>query len=166
MYIHQQDWAAATRVAEQNDPAHVPDVLVAQAAVCVQRQEFTKAEALYIRAKRPELAMQAYQSASRWKDATRIAKEFLPHKVLDPNPNPHPHPKPDPRRDHDPNPNPNPEPAPEPNPNPSLPGGEPRAGAGRLHAGRERRGERRRPRRAGARTLTLALALTLTLPYP
>ena len=59
MYIHQQDWAAATRVAEQNDPAHVPDVLVAQAAVCVQRQEFTKAEALYIRAKRPELAMQA-----------------------------------------------------------------------------------------------------------
>ena len=59
----------------------MPDVLVAQAAVCVQRQEFTKAEALYIRAKRPELAMQAYQSASRWKDATRIAKEFLPHKV-------------------------------------------------------------------------------------
>ena len=32
MYIHQQDWAAATRVAEQNGPAHVPDVLVAQAA--------------------------------------------------------------------------------------------------------------------------------------
>ena len=28
MYIHQQDWAAATRVAEQNDPAHVPDVLL------------------------------------------------------------------------------------------------------------------------------------------
>ena len=28
MYIHQQDWAAATRVAEQNDPAHVPDVPV------------------------------------------------------------------------------------------------------------------------------------------
>ena len=38
MYIHQQDWASATRVAEQNDPAHVPEVLVAQAAVCVQRQ--------------------------------------------------------------------------------------------------------------------------------
>ena len=38
MYIHQQDWASATRVAEQNDPAHVSEVLVAQAAVCVQRQ--------------------------------------------------------------------------------------------------------------------------------
>ena len=61
MYIHQQDWAAATRVAEQNDPAHVPDVLVAQAAVCVQRQEFTKAEALYIRAKRPELLHKKYR---------------------------------------------------------------------------------------------------------
>ena len=30
-----------------------------QAAVCVQRQEFTRAEALYVRAKRPELAVQA-----------------------------------------------------------------------------------------------------------
>ena len=27
--------------------------------------------------------MQAYQSASRWKEATRIAKEFLPHKVAE-----------------------------------------------------------------------------------
>jgi len=81
MYIHQQDWASATRVAEQNDPAHVPEVLVAQAAVCVQRHEFTKAEALYVRAKRPEMAVQAYTDASRWADATRIAKEFLPHKV-------------------------------------------------------------------------------------
>ena len=30
MYVHQQDWAAATRVAEANDPANVPDVLAAQ----------------------------------------------------------------------------------------------------------------------------------------
>ena len=81
MYVHQQDWASATRVAEQNDPANVPDVLVAQAKVCLERQEFTKAEALYVRAKKPELAVKAYKDASRWNDATRIAKEFLPHKV-------------------------------------------------------------------------------------
>ena len=81
MYVHQQDWANATRVAEQNDPAMVGDVLVAQAKVCIERQEFTKAEALYVRAKKPELAVKAYKDAARWNDATRIAREFLPHKV-------------------------------------------------------------------------------------
>ena len=81
MYVHQQDWANATRVAEANDPGSMPDVFVAQAKVMVERQEFTKAEALYVRAKKPELAVKAYKDASRWNDATRIAKEFLPHKV-------------------------------------------------------------------------------------
>ena len=81
MYVHQQDWPNATRVAEANDPGSMPDVFVAQAKVCVERSEFTKAEALYVKAKKPELAVKAYKDASRWNDATRIAREFLPHKV-------------------------------------------------------------------------------------
>jgi len=81
MYVHQQDWSNATRVAESNDPGSMPDVFVAQAKVMVERQEFTKAESLYVRAKKPELAVKAYKDASRWNDATRIAREFLPHKV-------------------------------------------------------------------------------------
>lgn len=81
MYVHQQDWANATRVAESSDPAAAADVLVAQAKVLIERSEFTKAEALYVRAKKPELAVKAYKDASRWNDATRIAREFLPHKV-------------------------------------------------------------------------------------
>ena len=83
MYVHQQDWANASRVSEANDPASMPDIFVAQAKACIERQppEFTKAEALYIRAKKPELAVKAYKTAARWNDATRIAREFLPHKV-------------------------------------------------------------------------------------
>jgi len=81
MYVHQQDWANATRVADTSEPASVPDVLVAQAKVLIERSEFTKAEALYVKAKKPELAVKAYKEASRWNDATRIAREFLPHKV-------------------------------------------------------------------------------------
>ena len=81
MYVHQQDWANATRVAEANDPGSMPDVLVAQAKACVERSEFTKAESLYVRAKKPELAVKAYKDAARWNDALRIAREFLPHKV-------------------------------------------------------------------------------------
>jgi len=83
MYVHQQDWVNATRVSEANDPGSMPDVLVAQAKVCVERTEFTKAEALFIRAKKPELAVKAYKDAARWQDATRIAREFLPHKVAE-----------------------------------------------------------------------------------
>ena len=56
-------------------------MLTAQAKVCVERGEFTKAEALYVRAKKPELAVKAYKEAQRWNDATRIAREFLPHRV-------------------------------------------------------------------------------------
>jgi len=83
MYVHQQNWASATRVAEANDPGSMPDVLVAQAKVCVELSKFTEAEALFVRAKKPELAVKAYKEAARWQDATRIAREFLPHRVAE-----------------------------------------------------------------------------------
>ena len=81
MYVHQQDWANATRVSEANDPGSMGDILVAQAKAAIDRSEFTKAESLYVRAKKPELAVKAYKAANRWQDAIRIAREFLPHKV-------------------------------------------------------------------------------------
>ena len=57
MYIHQQDWANASRVGEQYDPASVPDVYVAQARVLVGRKEYQRAEGLFISASKPELAL-------------------------------------------------------------------------------------------------------------
>jgi intraflagellar transport protein 172 len=81
MYVHQQDWANATRVSETADPGSMGEILVAQAKACIERSEFTKAESLYVRAKKPEEAVKAYKTANRWQDAIRIAKEFLPHKV-------------------------------------------------------------------------------------
>ena len=63
MCTHLHDWANATRIAEANDPASIPEVLTAQAKVCVERGAFTKAEALYVRAKKPELAVKAYKEA-------------------------------------------------------------------------------------------------------
>ena len=81
MYVHQQDWANATRVSEANDPGSMPDILVAQAKAAIERSEFTKAESLFVRAKKPDAAVKAYKQANRWQDAIRIAREFLPHKV-------------------------------------------------------------------------------------
>ena len=85
MYVHQQDWANAhaRRWANANDPASMASTRrwSRRRRSCVERGEFTKAEALYVRAKKPELAVKAYKEAQRWNDATRIAREFLPHRV-------------------------------------------------------------------------------------
>ena len=59
----------------------MPDVFVAQARVAVERKDFTRAETLFISAKKPELALKAYKEAGRWQDAIRVAKRHLPHKL-------------------------------------------------------------------------------------
>jgi intraflagellar transport protein 172 len=80
MYIHQQDWSSCTRVSEQYDPPAMPDILVAQATVALERKDYQHAEALYINAKKPEQLLKAYQDANMWDDAIRICKRHLPNK--------------------------------------------------------------------------------------
>ena len=47
MYVHQQDWASALRVAESHDPTTIADVLVAQARTKADAGNFRSAEELY-----------------------------------------------------------------------------------------------------------------------
>ena len=47
MYIHQQNWMDAMRVAEQHEPGSVADVLVAQGRMWLDRKEFQQAH-IYI----------------------------------------------------------------------------------------------------------------------
>ena len=61
-YVHNQDWDAAQRVAEQNDPDSVSDVLVGQARFAFEEKEFQKAESFLLRAQRPELAVKYYKA--------------------------------------------------------------------------------------------------------
>ena len=42
MYIHQQDWDSAMRVAEKSDPSAVPDVCVAEARAAADRGDRPK----------------------------------------------------------------------------------------------------------------------------
>lgn len=81
MYVHNQDWEAAMRVAEQHDPTSIADVLIAQARVLTERKQFNVAEAVYLKAKRPELALKMYRDARMWHDALRLAEDYLPSKV-------------------------------------------------------------------------------------
>uniref|UniRef100_A0A668A2T2 Intraflagellar transport protein 172 homolog n=1 Tax=Myripristis murdjan TaxID=586833 RepID=A0A668A2T2_9TELE len=81
MYVHNQDWTSAQRVAESHDPDSVCDVLVGQAKFCFEQKDFQKAEAFLLRAQRPELAVKYYKDVEMWSDAMRICKEYIPNKL-------------------------------------------------------------------------------------
>ncbi|PIK55820.1 putative intraflagellar transport protein [Apostichopus japonicus] len=81
MYVHNQDWDSAQRVAESFDADSVSDVLVGQARSAFEQKEFQKAESYLLRAQRPELAIKLYKNAEMWQDALRVCKEYIPHKL-------------------------------------------------------------------------------------
>ena len=85
MYVHQQDWLNALRVAESYDPATVPDVLIAQARAKTDGGDHAAAEELYLSASRPDLALTMYQEADMWKEALQLAQMHLPHRVAEVN---------------------------------------------------------------------------------
>ncbi|KAF6103703.1 intraflagellar transport 172 [Phyllostomus discolor] len=78
MFVHNQDWEAAQRVAEAHDPDSVAEVLVGQARVALEEKDFQKAEGLLLRAQRPGLALNYYKEAGLWSDALRICKDYVP----------------------------------------------------------------------------------------
>ena len=81
MYVHNQDWDSAQRVAEEHDPESVSDVLVGQAKVAFDLKDWSKFESLLLRAQRPELAVKQFKDNNMWRDALRVCKEYLPHKL-------------------------------------------------------------------------------------
>lgn len=58
MFVHQKAWADACRVAEGHDPPAVSDVLCAQAADVAAAGDRAAAEELFVRAAKPEKALQ------------------------------------------------------------------------------------------------------------
>eukprot|EP00002_Diphylleia_rotans_P027200 TRINITY_DN5444_c0_g1_i2.p1 TRINITY_DN5444_c0_g1~~TRINITY_DN5444_c0_g1_i2.p1 ORF type:complete len:1218 (+),score=289.45 TRINITY_DN5444_c0_g1_i2:1863-5516(+) len=81
MYTHNQDWTSAERVAGAHDVDAMNDIMVAKARVALERKDFANAESLFLRAKKPELAIKAYKDLGMWNDAIRLTKEYLPAKL-------------------------------------------------------------------------------------
>ena len=79
MFVHQQDWASAMRVAEQHDPSAAAAVRAAEAQVEQERGNLQRAEKLYVEASKPDLALQMYRDANLWEDAVRVMQRHLPH---------------------------------------------------------------------------------------
>merc|ERR1719454_2850529 len=83
MYIHQRDWTSAMRVAEAHDREGVREVMVHQAKDLVDQNQMQAAEELFIRAGKPELAVQAYSSKRMVNDAVRVCKKHCPQMLGD-----------------------------------------------------------------------------------
>lgn len=81
MYIHQEAWDDAMRVAEHYDSGSIPDVFRAQADWALSKKDYKTAESLYINGKKPEKALLMYKEAQMWNDAVRICKLHMPHKL-------------------------------------------------------------------------------------
>ncbi|KAK5981847.1 Intraflagellar transport protein osm-1 [Trichostrongylus colubriformis] len=82
MYVHDGDWRNAEQVAKENSPESLPDVFIAEARKALEEGDNSRAESCLLRANRPDIILKFYQESGMWPDALRIAKEYLPHQLL------------------------------------------------------------------------------------
>ena len=83
MYVHQQAWTDAMRVADTYDPSAVPDVYAAQARAAADARDYARAEELFLLGSKPELALAMYQEAAMWPEALALTQRHLPHKLAE-----------------------------------------------------------------------------------
>ncbi|KAK6046896.1 hypothetical protein COOONC_15599 [Cooperia oncophora] len=82
MYVHDRDWRNAEQVAKEHSPESLPDVFIAEARKALEEEDNARAESCLLRANRPDIILKFYQENGMWPDALRIAKEYLPHQLL------------------------------------------------------------------------------------
>ena len=58
MYLHQHEWGSAMRVAESYDTQSVPEIYVANGRVMAEQKDFTNAEAMFLKGRDADLAVQ------------------------------------------------------------------------------------------------------------
>jgi len=80
MYIHNQDWQSAERVATNHDPESVNDVLCGQGRLAFEQKEFQQGETHFLRAHRADLIVKNYRELGMWNEALHICREYLPNK--------------------------------------------------------------------------------------
>lgn len=81
MYLHQRDWLNATRVAEAFEPAGLLEVFEAQGRVALEEKDYARAEQYFVKARKPELAVQMYKELRLVNDVLRVTKEHMAHRV-------------------------------------------------------------------------------------
>ena len=84
MYVHQQDWKSALRIAENYDRASQTEVRLAQARAAVDKKDYASAESIFAEVGKADVAVKMYKDARMWEDALRVAKthESVPVEIL------------------------------------------------------------------------------------
>lgn len=81
MHTHNGDWRNALRVAEAHLPEAVSEILLGQASIALESENYDEYEAFLLRAQRPDLIIQHYKENKMLNDAIRIAEEYFPSAV-------------------------------------------------------------------------------------
>ncbi|CAJ0935299.1 unnamed protein product, partial [Mesorhabditis belari] len=81
MYIHDQDWANAEKIAKEHAPNSLADVYTGEARKALEAGDHQRAESFLLRAGRPDIIMRYFKEQGMWVDALRIAKEYLPNQL-------------------------------------------------------------------------------------
>lgn len=81
MYIERKQWDQALRLATQYSSVSIPDIYISQGKDEEDKKNYQAAEDHYMKASRPDLIIEMYQSVGKWEDAIRIAKDYAPQRV-------------------------------------------------------------------------------------
>lgn len=69
------------RVAEAFEPAGLLEVFEAQGRVALEEKDYARAETFFVKARKPELAVQMYKELRMVNDVLRVTKEHMAHRV-------------------------------------------------------------------------------------
>uniref|UniRef100_A0A7E4USX7 WD_REPEATS_REGION domain-containing protein n=1 Tax=Panagrellus redivivus TaxID=6233 RepID=A0A7E4USX7_PANRE len=81
MYMHNQDWDNAERVANEHVRDVLVDVYIGRARTAMEQGDHEKVESYLLRANQVDLIIQYYIQRERWPDVLRIAKEYKPDQL-------------------------------------------------------------------------------------
>ncbi|KAI6232370.1 Intraflagellar transport protein osm-1 [Aphelenchoides besseyi] len=78
MYIHNQQWEAAERLASAHCPDLLNDVYIGHARSALEAKDHERSESYLLRANRADIILTYYKEMGMWPDALRIARDYVP----------------------------------------------------------------------------------------
>uniref|UniRef100_A0A914KFL7 Uncharacterized protein n=1 Tax=Meloidogyne incognita TaxID=6306 RepID=A0A914KFL7_MELIC len=81
MRMHNRNWEAAERIAQEQCPEELPELFVQRARDAIEHRDFAVAESYLLRANRPDIILAFYRESAIWQEALRIARDYLPDEL-------------------------------------------------------------------------------------
>ncbi|MFH4973753.1 hypothetical protein AB6A40_000462 [Gnathostoma spinigerum] len=78
MYMRENDWESAERIAKQHCAEALMDIYIGRAREAIEQKDFHSGERYLLRANRADIILRYYKDLEMWPDAIRIARDYLP----------------------------------------------------------------------------------------